>query len=831
MGEFNYYMMIKRITLLFIFLVLTQLTFAQESIPLTNGWQFLKEDIGGIWEAVRPAAPGSPESLPAWESVTLPHCFNASDAVDPDVNYYEGPGWYRTQIEINNPYKKGRTLLHFEGAGQKTEVYVYMSKAGSHVGGYDEWTVDITDAVKSFLQDSASKRFKGKIPIEIRCDNSRDVQMIPSDMADFTIYGGLYRNVELQYVPDVSINVLHAEPKVDDKGQQGAITLSASFYNPDNIKNVKLRIDVVDPSGKKVRSIAQDPSVWTGLKSFYSFDIRQPALWSPDNPQLYTLKAKLITAGGTQEKSIHFGFRHFKFMTHGPFMLNGQRLLLRGTHRHEDWAGVGAAETKEMESREFCLMKAMGANFIRLGHYQQSAYILHLCDSLGLLVWEEIPWNRGGLGGQAYREQAERMLTNMITQHYNHPSVIIWSLGNEIDWPGDFPTYSKDSIRSFLKELNNLSHHLDPGRMTAIRRCDFCKDIVDVYSPSIWAGWYSGLYTEYRSASQKQMERVNHFFHAEWGADAIAGRNSEDPYKNIGGIPTGEGVAEKTGDAALTGGEARVSRDGDWSETYQCDLIDWYLKEQEKMPWLTGGAYWIFKDFATPLRPDNPIPYVNTKGIVERDLTPKESYYVFQSYWAGKPMAHIYGHDWPVRWGDDGKKEMIKVYSNCDKAELFVNRKSEGMKIRNSQDFPAAGLRWEVPMHQGDYDVRVVAYKGNKIVKDSIRFHYQTEKWGSPVQLVLSEISKNNDTSTVEVKALDGKGVWCLDAKNSVRFSIAGDGKLIDDMGTSDGSRKIQLYNGRALIKIKNNHGTSTVGVASEGLSTGLLKVESMSFR
>jgi len=156
-------------------------------------------------------------------------------------------------------------------------------------------------------------------------------------------------------------------------------------------------------------------------------------------------------------------------------------LLLKGTHRHEDHAGVGAAMTEEQMVTEMKLMKEMGVNFIRLGHYQQSNIILRLCDELGILVWEEIPWCRGGLGGETYKIQARRMLTNMITQHHNHPSVILWGLGNENDWPNDFPTFEQSQIRAFMKELNDLAHRLDPSRVTSIRRCDFCKDIVDVY--------------------------------------------------------------------------------------------------------------------------------------------------------------------------------------------------------------------------------------------------------------------------------------------------------------------------------------------------------------
>ena len=187
-------------------------------------------------------------------------------------------------------------------------------------------------------------------------------------------------------------------------------------------------------------------------------------------------------------------------------------------------------------------MKELGANFIRLGHHQQSRMVLDLCDELGLLVWEEIPWCRGGLGGDRYKEQARRMLRNMIDQHRNHPSIIIWGLGNENDWPGDFEEFDKDKIRAFMIELNDLSHSWDPSRKTAIRRCDFCKDVVDVYSPSIWAGWYGGgRYTDYKSRSETEMKKVNHFLHMEWGGDSHAGRHSEEHRKGARQICRGTG--------------------------------------------------------------------------------------------------------------------------------------------------------------------------------------------------------------------------------------------------------------------------------------------------
>lgn len=801
-------------------------TQAQHSIRLNNHWEFLRGDLGGIWEAVRPAVKGNPESLPLWKNVQLPHCVNALDAVDPDVNYYQGPSWYKTELEIDNPYPQGRTLLHFEGAGQKTDVYVYTMLVGSHIGGYDEWKVDITDAVAAFKKSEVfQKRFHGKVPISIRCDNSRDLEMIPSNLSDFNVYGGIYRYLNLVYTPALSIDKLFAKASVDKEGRTGKLNIKVRLYNPEKLSTASLKLQLIDPDGKTVLNYKSILHNLNGDIEIDSFILKSPKLWSTDNPLLYRVEASLKSGEQVCTHSENIGFRNFEFLTHGPFLLNGKRLLIRGTQRHEDEAGVGAAMTEEMMRKEMVMIKDMGANFIRLAHYQQSRIILNLCDSLGLLVWEEIPWDRGGLGGKTYQEQAKRMLTNMIEQHYDHPSVIIWSLGNEIDLPGDFETYDQNKVRAFLIQLNNLAHHLDPSRMTAIRRDDFCKDVVDVYSPSIWAGWYRGIYTEYKSVTEQEYKKVNHFLHMEWGGDSHAGRNAENPDKALQNIQDTKSADERAGDASLFGGAARVSKDGDWSESYICNLFDWHLKEQETMPWLTGTAQWIFKDFSTPIRPDNPIPYVNQKGLVQRDMTKKEGYYVFQSYWSKKPMVHIYGHNWPVRWGNKDEEKMVKVYSNCEKAELFLNGKSCGIKRRNSQDFPAAGLRWLIPFATGKNHLSVIARIGNQLVKDSVEFEYQVAKWGKPAIATLQRIAQQNDTTTIEVKLYDNNHTLCLDAANWVRFGLVGDGKLIDDMGTASGSRYIQLYNGRAIIRIKTNGGNSVASAKVEGVPVVFLNL------
>jgi beta-galactosidase len=772
---------------------------------LTDGWEHYRGALGGIWEVWRGKA--ASDNV-AWDKVAVPHCFNAMDAADPDHAYYEGPGWYRTSFPVENPYPKGRTLLHFEGAGQRSEVFVGMKSIGRHVGGYDEFTYDITGAAS------------GKVDLAVLCDNSRNLEMMPSDLSDFNRYGGLYRHVHLVYAPAVSIERLHIDTT------KATISVKARLHNPAGITDaLTLETRIADPFGKVVHTASKSLPPWTGSTEIAAFPASTPALWSPAKPNLYRASVTVKSPHGEQQTDERFGFRFFEFPKHGVFHLNGEKLFLRGTQRHMDHAGYAAAMPDDLIRKELQMVKDMGANFIRLGHYQQPRLVLDLCDELGLVVWEELCWCRGGVGGDEYKEQGRRMLRNMIDQHKNHPSIIFWGIGNETDWPGDFEVFDKEKIRAYMSELNDIAHKADPTRLTSIRRNDFAKEIPDVYSPSIWAGWYSGRYTEYKSSAAKAVKEVDRMLHIEWGGDSHAGRHSEDPDKVISQISTGQGVEEKDRAYLLTGGQARASRDGDWSETYICNLFDWHLKEHETMDWLAGAAQWVFKDFSTPLRPENPVPRMNQKGLLERDLTPKEGYYVFQSYWSEKPMAHIYGHSWPVRWGDAGESKMVKVYSNCPSAELFLNGKSCGVKQRNSQDFPAAGLRWMAPFQPGENHLRVVARKNGIEVSDEIRFRYQTEKWGKPAKFATEVLGRSGGIAMVQVRLLDANGVQCLDARAAVRFELAGDGELIQNQGTASGSRKVELSNGRAIARVRLPRGEAILSVKADGIPTAFQHV------
>jgi beta-galactosidase len=792
---------------------------------LTSGWEFYRDSLAGPWEAWHG------DEIATWEKVTVPHCTNHYDACDPDTPYYRGQSWYRTSIPSTVPPNNGRVLLHFEGAGQTTTVWVNNQLIGTHIGGYDEFVFDITDALTAPQIKGAIKQPEGTVALTVLTDNSRDLERSPSDLSDFSLYGGLYRKVHLINAPATSIESVQITPQVT-LGKPALVSVKTRIYSFGDATHEAIKIVIVDPAGhhsQPVLTAAKDDVFSSSMKIVertHTFSIDKPELWSPAMPSLYTAMVSV----GESTMTTRFGLKHTEWIDHGPFKLNGERLFLKGTQRHMDHAGFAAAMPEDLIRKEFELMKAMGVNFVRLAHYQQTKFVLDLCDELGILVWEESTWCREGIGDAQWQAQTKQAFTNLINQHYNHPSILIWGLGNEDDWPNEYPTLNRDAIRKFMQEMHDLAHTLDPTRVTGFRRCDFAADIPDVYSPSIWAGWYSGVYSEYQKSLETWRPKVKHLLHIEWGADSHARRHAEDPYANLPAIATGHGTAETGLAYRNTGGPARVSRDGDWSETYACDLFDWSLKTQQSkeiQEWFAGSAQWIFKDFTTPLRVENPVPRINQKGLLERDMTPKEGYYVFQSYWSDVPMVRLYGHTWPVRWGKPDEQKMVKVYSNCPQAELFLNGVSVGTKHRDSQDFPCAGLRWMVHFQPGKNHLRVLATPAHgKPLSDEIDFIYQTAQWSKPAKFILQETSRTTSTVTLLATLVDAKGLLCLDAKHSVRFSLAGSGALIDNQGTSTASRVVQLYNGRAEISVRLPHGRAELGIHADGLPDALCAIE-----
>jgi len=565
-----------------------------------------------------------------WENIELPHSWNALDTMstDPDWHYRRGTGIYEKDFAPQDN-ADGQTLwLEFEAVAQKAKVYFDDELLGEHYGGYTAFTVSIPNR-------------KGTLRIE--ADNSPDPDLIPSDMSDFFLYGGITRNVWLYRTTETYIDSILCE--TDVSLERGIVTVKGHIIGAIS-EDMELSISISPMQQKNSIPYIQMPLTSN------EFEIEFPEitgtdfhLWSPENPVRYMLTV-MILIEHTMIDSVNeiIGFRTYEFPEYGAFYLNGERLLLRGTHRHEDWAGHGGAVPDDITRKEFQMIKDAGFNFVRTGHYPQSRAALEACDELGIIVWEELPWCRGGVGGDSFKHHTKNMLHEMISQHYNHPSIIFWGLGNELDWESEHPDSSDDKVRDFLSELNDFSHELDPSRLTALRRFDYGANCVDVYSPSIWAGWYRGKYTDYEQNIRDAMAKYPRLLHAEWGGDSHVGRFRQAPHIHEE-PPSTVDNAEEVGTATSEEGFTRYSKDGDWSESYILKLMDHHLMVHNKLENFAGSLQWVFKDFGTPLRPENPVPYVNQKGLLERDGNPKQNYSLFRDWNLNQNCELVYPAD------------------------------------------------------------------------------------------------------------------------------------------------------------------------------------------
>ena len=442
----------------------------RSKININSGWNYLENDTEKFTEI---------NNSLGWVAINLPHSWNSQDATDNNPGYRRSASWYKKDLLIPNIDSNNVYQLYFEGSNITTKVYVNGKEAGGHIGGYIGFTIDITEFINN-----------GNNEVLVRVDNSYNIDIIPSQKSDFFIYGGITRDVWLQSMAKDHIdNIKISTPKVSEK--------SASLVVIASVKSTKKPIEfsysaqLINPKGKVVTTKKGTISSSTTTIAFN--DIKNPELWDVNTPNLYTVSVSLLENGKVTDRvNDKVGFRWFEFKDNGPFFLNGKRVLIRGTHRHEEHAGVGAAMSNYQHRKDMESIKEMGANFVRLAHYPQDPEIYKACDELGLLVWDELPWCRGGLGTEVWQNNTKNMLGEIINQNYNHPSIIIWSLGNEMYWLPDFQGGDNtEKMNYFLKELNDIAHKLDPSRKTAIRKFEDGAKIVDVFSPSIWSGWYS----------------------------------------------------------------------------------------------------------------------------------------------------------------------------------------------------------------------------------------------------------------------------------------------------------------------------------------------------
>lgn len=748
---------------------------------INSNWQYLENNLTDINEL---------KNQKNWQKVNLPHTWNQWDAVDNSPGYRRDASWYQKEIFIEN-FQNAQYLLYFEGVNITSDIYVNGERAGGHVGGYVGFEVDISSLVK-----------KGqKNIISIRVDNSYNPDVIPSQKADFFIYGGITRDVWLKILPKINLkNVQISTPEVSAKSASTKVKID--FHNADLLnENFTIKSKIFEPSTQKI--VAEKTLKANDVKRSNTFTfskIKNPKLWSPEHPHLYQVVTQILKNGKVvDEKKETIGYRWFRFEDYGAFYLNGKRVLLRGTHRHEEHAGYGAAMPNELHRKDIEQIKEIGANFLRLGHYPQDPEVYKSCNELGIIVWDELPWCRGGMGEEVWQANTERLLTEQIRQNYNHPSILFWSLGNEIYWLPDFENGDDEKrMNQYVKKLNDLAHREDNSRMTAIRKYYVGADLVDVFSPSIWSGWYAGVYTNYEKSLTENQKKYPRFLHMEYGGSSHVGRHTENPVTGDGSMNEDD-WAEVANQVNIK----NIAKSGDWTENYIVDLFDWYLGITETKYDLSGNAQWAFKDFGTPLRPENAIPYLNQKGLVDRDGKPKDAYYVFKSYWSKELFTYIESHTWTERRGPKDKARKLSVFSNCETVELFQNNKSLGKKNRKVGEFPACGLNWDVLFTKGKNQLIAKGFKNGKVItSDTMIVNYDYIQAAKPDKIYLTHRMLPNGNYLVEAFMQDKNGVRVLDYEKHVYFSRDGAGELLKNYGTSTRSQVIQMANGYAAIEL-----------------------------
>ena len=594
-----------------------------------------------------------------WERVNLPHTYNL-DAYD-GPRYYQGKALYRRTLALPEVEPGRRYYLKIDAASKAADVSLNGEPVGSHAGGYSAFTIDVTDRIRT------------ENLIEITVDNGRkDITPIS---ADFTFWGGIYRDVWLISLPEQHFNMANmgssgvfvSTPEVS--AEQAVVRVRCEVTNDaDQDSKLDLVNHVYSPEGDLLQVFRRQnirlKAGETRMVQCTSEDIRPPELWTPESPALYVVKTALVepkTGKVLDEQTNKVGFRWFSFDGNKGFFLNGKPYKLRGVNRHQDQAPVGVALDDEAHRRDVRLMKDIGCNFIRISHYPQDDAILEACDELGLLAWEEIPIVNIVEDTPGYADNCERNLREMIRQHYNHPSVILWGYMNEIllvtPGPGNsrWPAYKERTV-ALAQRLEKVLKEEDPARasvmaynMTNLYH-EIGLDLTDVGGWNLYQGWYVDKLEDFNAWCEYQHEHYPQLpvIISEWGAGS---------------------------DRRLHTTEGRAF---DFSIEYHQTYVEHYLPYIEEKEWISGCAYWNFVDFNVAGRQES-MPRVNNKGLFYNDRTPKDVAYYFKAMWREDiPVLHIASRDWAVRTGKPGEPQAVKVYTNLPEVELFVNGKSAG---------------------------------------------------------------------------------------------------------------------------------------------------------
>lgn len=597
-------------------------------INLNQDWKFIQQDAG------------LPESLPAdWQTVQLPHSWNAIDGQDGNGSYDRGKYWYAKTFETpKQPLPGGKVFVEILAAGQQATVYVNGTEVTYHEGGYSTFRADITSLCKE----------EGENLLVVACSNEYKDSVYPQS-ADFTFYGGLYRGVNLISVPEAHFDLeyyggpgIQVTPKPCDCG--GA-TFEIVTYVKNTDENFTVLYSVLDAEGKEVASGCR-PADSTGI-TLYVPDAKK---WDIDSPYLYTVKAALQRRNETfDEISTRAGVRSFSCDPQKGFIINGKETPLRGVSRHQDMLYKGNALTKEDHYRDAELIKELGANTIRLAHYQHNQYFYDACDELGFIVWAEIPFISVFNKDPEAHQNCISQLKELIIQNYNHPSICFWGISNEILIGG-----ISEKLVENHKELNALAKELDPTRLTTIAHVSMTPvespmhHITDVESYNHYFGWYGGK-MEDNGPWLDNFHKVHPDIClglSEYGCEGIITYHGPNPACK------------------------------DYSEEYQALYHEHMAKVLDERPWIWSSHVWNMFDFGCAARNEGGVAGRNNKGLMTIDRkTKKDSYYIYKAYWNKEPMVHLCGKRYAQRAGETTQ---IRVYSNLPTVTLYLNGEKVG---------------------------------------------------------------------------------------------------------------------------------------------------------
>ena len=562
-------------------------------------------------------------------TVDLPHTWNARDGQDGGNDYWRGTCIYRTRFaapQFNTV--SHQVWIQFDGVNASAHVVLNGSPVCNHDGGYYTFRANITELLRD----------ENELTVEV--DNSKNDRVYPQK-ADFTFYGGIYRDVSLMVVSKNHFTLdyfggpgIRITPTV--QGADASVQVT-TWHDGEG----EVSIELLDAAGNTVA---------TGKGPDITLTIFNAHLWNGvKDPYLYSCKARLVVNGTVEdETTTRFGVRSFKVDPKKGFFLNGKSYPLHGVSRHQDRKGLGNAITREMHDEDMALIKEIGANTIRLAHYQHDQYFYDLCDEVGMVVWAEIPYISEHMPNG--RENTISQMKELIIQNYNHPCIVCWGVSNEIT----ISTKDKKDMLDNHRQLNDLCHEMDKTRLTTLACYAMCgpfnrsAHITDMVSWNLYLGWYvPGFILNDLWMGFFHLCFPNRpFGYSEYGAEGMPNLHSTHPHR------------------------------GDHTEEYQAKYHEYMLRCFKRHPWMWATHVWNMFDFAADARDQGGEPGMNHKGLVTFDRkTKKDSFYLYKAWWSDEAFVHICSKRFVERTGSTAT---VKVYSNQSTVALYVNGNKVG---------------------------------------------------------------------------------------------------------------------------------------------------------